>query len=251
MLIEIKHRFNASVIFSHNVSKNTVALTLIAAIAAGANLSGANLSGADLSGTNLSGANLSRTNLYGADLSRTNLYGANLYGADLSGTNLYGANLSGADLSGTNLSGANLSRTNLYGADLSGTNLSGANLSGTNLSGAINATLLIAQTRILPDEGDVIGFKKCRDNIIVKLLIPSSAKRCHAMGRKCRAEYAKVLSVCDIQGNIVAEGISQHDGKTTYVVGETVHCDKWGEDWTIECSGGIHFFITRIEAENY
>jgi hypothetical protein len=28
-------------------------------------------------------------------------------------------------------------------------------------------------------------------------------------------------------------------------------CDAWGEDWMQECSGGIHFFITRAEAEAY
>lgn len=26
---------------------------------------------------------------------------------------------------------------------------------------------------------------------------------------------------------------------------------KRGKDFTVECGGGIHFFITRIEAENY
>ena len=50
------------------------------------------------------------------------------------------------------------------------------------------------QTRILP-EGDIIGYKKCRDGVIVKLLIPIKAKRSHAFGRKCRAEYAKVLEI--------------------------------------------------------
>jgi hypothetical protein len=34
-------------------------------------------------------------------------------------------------------------------------------------------------------------------------------------------------------------------------VGEIVKCDKWNDDYTVECGGGIHFFITRLEAENY
>lgn len=46
------------------------------------------------------------------------------------------------------------------------------------------------------------------------------------------------------------EGYSQHDkGKTVYRVDEIVHCDKWDEDRWNECSGGIHFFLTREEAE--
>jgi hypothetical protein len=170
---------------------------------------------------------------------------ANLSGADLSGANLYGADLYGADLSGANLSGANLYGANLSGADLSGANLSGADLSGANLKDAKSAEIAIAKTRILPD-GDLIGWKKCKDGIIVKLKIPEAAKRSHAFGRKCRAEYADVIEV------IGAEiAISTHDCKTEYRAGARITPDSFNEDWTQECASGIHFFITRLEAENY
>ena len=221
----------------------------------GANLRGANLSGADLSGANLRGANLSVANLSGADLRGANLSGANLNGADLSGANLRGANLSVADLSGADLSVANLSVANLSGADLSGADLSVANLSGADLSvanlrgadlrGAKNAELAIARTRII-GEGSLIGWKKCADNVIVKLRIPEEAKRSHAFGRKCRAEYADVIEVFGAE-----TGVSVHDEKTVYAAGQRVTPDKFCENWQDECSYGIHFFITRIEAENY
>ena len=133
----------------------------------------------------------------------------------------------------------------LQDADLQGANLRGADLRGADLRGAKNADYAIAQTRILPD-GDIVGWKKCKNDVIVKLLIPSNAKRSHAFGRKCRAEFAKVIEVI---GSAVA--ISRHDEKTEYRVGETVKCDKWDDNWMVECSGGIHFFITKIEAENY
>ena len=165
--------------------------------------------------------------------------------ADLSGVNLSGAYLSGANLSGAYLSGAYLSGANLSGANLSEADLSRVNLSGANLSGAKNADLVIARTRIL-SEGDLIGWKKCKNNVIVKMQIPSDAKRSHAFGRKCRAEYVKVLEV------IGAEvGIAQHDNKTEYRKGEIVKPDSFDENWQVECAPGIHFFITRIEAENY
>ena len=157
-----------------------------------------------------------------------------------------GAYLQGADLQGANLKGANLEGAYLRGANLEGANLEGANLEGANLKGAKNIKLIIARTRILPDEGDVIGWKKCVGNIIVKLLIKSETKRCHAMDRKCRAERATVVEVFGAE-----KGVSFHDRKTEYIKGEEVICDQWGEDWTVECSGGIHFFITRLEAENY
>ena len=165
--------------------------------------------------------------------------------ANLSGADLSGANLSGAYLSGANLSGANLSWANLSWANLSGANLSWANLSGANLMDAKDADLAIARTRILAD-GDIVGWKKCRDGVIVKLRIPSDAKRSHAFGRKCRAEFADVLEV------IGAEfGISQHDDVTKYVAGERIVPDGFDEDWANECSTGVHFYISRIEAENH
>jgi len=178
--------------------------------------------------------------------SGASLYGANLYGANLSGANLSGSDLSGAYLSGADLSGASLYGANLSGADLSGANLSGADLSGANLSGAKNAELAIAKTRILP-EGDIIGYKKCGNNIIVRLLIPKEAKRSSALGRKCRAEYAQVLELSE-----GTEAISENDHDFKYHVGDTVRPTKpFDENWQEECSTGIHFYITRLEAENH
>ena len=142
-------------------------------------------------------------------------------------------------------SGADLSGADLSGADLSGANLSGANLRGANLRGAKDADLAIAMTRILPD-GDLIGWKKCADGVIVKLRIPEAAKRSHAFGRKCRAEFADVVEV--FGGDV---GISKHDGKTEYRAGARIVPDRFDENWMEECSSGIHFFISRIEAENY
>jgi uncharacterized protein YjbI with pentapeptide repeats len=222
----------------------------------GAYLSGANLSGANLRDATLSGAYLRDANLSGAYLRGANLSGANLRDANLSDANLSGANLSGAYLSGANLSGANLSGAYLSGANLSGANLSGAylrdanlrdaNLSGANLSDAKCAELAIAKTRILP-EGDLIGWKKCAHGAIVKLRIPETAKRSHAFGRKCRAEYADVLEVVGAD----AAFTHAHGPRTEYRVGERVMPDGFSEDWQSECSNGIHFYITRIEAENH
>ena len=121
--------------------------------------------------------------------------------------------------------------------------LSSADLSSADLSSAKNADLAIARTRILA-EGDIVGWKKCRDNVIVKLRIPTGAKRSHAFGRKCRAEFADVLEVIGAE-----RGVSIHDGKTEYVAGQRVTPDGFDEDWREECSTGVHFYISRVEAE--
>ena len=200
---------------------------VLIALKADANLSGANLRGADLRGADLSGADLS-----GADLRDANLRGANLLRADLRGANLSGANLSGADLSG-----ANLSVANLRGADLRG-----ANLSGTNLSGYSHC----------PEEGSFIAFKKLEDGCVAKLTIPAGAKRTSSIvGRKCRAEYAKVISITDRNGKKVLSGRSKHDSGFIYKVGDTVRSDSYDPDPRVECTNGIHFFITLKEAQEY
>jgi hypothetical protein len=176
---------------------------------------------------------------------RADLTGANITDADLTGANLADANLAGADLTSANLTSAYLARADLTGAYLARADLTSANLTDANLAGAKGAEIAIAKTRILP-EGDLIGWKKCKSDVIVKLKIPADAKRSHAFGRKCRAQFADVLEVIGSD-----HGIANHDGKTKYVAGERVTCHEWDENWQQECAGGIHFFITREEAETY
>ena len=158
--------------------------------------------------------------------------------------NLRRANLSSADLRGADLSSADLSGANLCSADLRG-----ADLSGANLCGAKNADLALAMTSHIPPAGPFWGWKKvCSVNgdILVKLLIPTEARRSHGSERKCRAEFVDVLEVIGAD-----EGTSDHKSKTTYRAGERVTADSWDEDRWETCSHGIHFFITREEAEAY
>ena len=211
-----------------------------------ANLSGANLSVANLSVANLSGADLSDADLRGADLSYANLRCADLRRADLRRANLSGADLRGADLSGADLRGADLRRANLSGADLRGADLSGADLRGADLSGVKANELTTGFWTCPPEEGSFIGWKKCRENVIVKLLIPEDAKRSSATTRKCRCDKAFVL---DIFGG--DQGVSKHNLTFIYRKGETVSVDDFDDNRWNECSSGIHFFITREEAECY
>ena len=164
---------------------------------------------------------------------------ADLSEVDLSGANLYRAILIGANLIGANLYEADLYRADLYRADLR----------GANLRGAENLNLPIA----CPEEGSFIGFKKCRNELIVKLEIPADALRSSATTRKCRCSKAKVLSITNADGsdaNIDAVA-SKYDKNFIYKVGETVKVHNFNADRWNECSTGIHFFITRQEAVNY
>ena len=226
------------------------------AILSGANLRGADLSRANLSGAVLSHADLSCANLSCAKLSNANLSYANLNGADLSSANLNGADLSYAKLSravlnGATLCGANLSHADLSGADLNGADLSYANLSRAILSGAIkDAKTILPHYRIAPEVGSFIAFKKLRNNVVATLEIPAEAKRTSSLiGRKCRAEFAKVVA---LSSNAVV-GYAKHwpSGVFPYHVGEIVRPDSFDDDIRLECANGIHFFMTRREAEEY
>ena len=194
------------------------------------------------------------------------LRGADLRYADLSDANLRYADLRYADLSDANLSDANLRNaslchTNLKGADLRDADLRDADLIGADLHRAYDAQLSIAKTSILPDEGDIIGWKKAwTDNempltpVIVKLLIPSDALRSNATGRKCRASTARVLDLQDKQGNSLppdTTAYSSYDADFTYKKGETIHVENFDTNRWNECAPGIHFFITRIETVEY
>ena len=195
-------------------------------------------------------------NLHGADLSYANLRGADLHGANLCDADLHGANLCDADLRGANLHGANL-----CDADLHGANLCDADLCHADLRDANHVELSIAKTSILPDESDIIGWKKAYVDdtmppkpVIVKLLIPADAQRSNGTGRKCRASTARVLDLQDKQGNSLppdTTAYSEYDTDFTYKKSETVHVENFDTNRWNECAPGIHFFITRIEAVAY
>jgi hypothetical protein len=199
------------------------ALTAYASLQ-GANLKDADLQGADLQGADLQGANLQGANLQYADLQCANLQCANLEDADLRSANLWHANLRHASLQDADLRHANLRHANLQHA-----NLRHANLQGTDLQGA---TLPDFQ---IPQNCEVIGYKRLFNGKICKLLIPTEAKRTASLrSNKCRAEFVVVL-----EGN----GITRYN--TIYRVGKTVYPDWYNDDIRLDCTNGIHFYINK------
>ena len=205
---------------------------------------GADLCGADLSRADLRGADLRGADLRGAHLSNANLSGADLRGADLSWAHLSNANLSGADLGNANLSGAHLSNANLSGADLGNANLSGADLGNANLSGA-EWNYLTVGIHAAPEGALIVwGNKSGR---IVKMRIEENTPRSCATTRKMRAARATVLKISTGETEFIHQPAT--GPATRYAVGEVTECDSWDDDRWNECSDGIHFFLTREEAE--
>ena len=133
-------------------------------------------------------------------------------------------------------------------ADLRGALLGDADLRGAYLRGAKNIPFI---PLACPSDGEFIGWKKV-SNKLVRLLIPSDARRYSATSNKCRCDKAKVLEITDLDGsNPIASIINYSYAKTQYVVGEMVFPDSFDENRWNECSNGIHFFINKQEAINY
>lgn len=174
-----------------------------------------------------------------ADLHGANLRGANLHGTNLRGANLNGANLRDADLRGVDLRYANLRDANLRDADLHDANLRFANLRFANLRFA-----KLPYFQITPKGYPIIGFKKLADESICVLEIPAEAKRTACLvNRKCRAEFAKVLVGSGSTGSM--------RGGVNYETGSVVYPDSYDDDIRVDCTHGIHFFLTEREAREF
>lgn len=113
-----------------------------------------------------------------------------------------------------------------------------------------------------PDEGAFFGYKKVRVTSgnesfpgIVKLYIPEEAARSSGTGRKCRCQFARVMSITgatsETENEEIENAVSYFDPDFHYRVGDMVYPDRWDQDRWNECSHGIHFFMNKREALNY
>jgi hypothetical protein len=160
------------------------------------------------------------------------LRGANLHGADLRDANLRYASLRGANLRDADLRGADLRDADLRGADLRGADLRDADLRGTKLP------------HFQIPSGSLLVYKKSTAGIVTLRIPPTARRTATPVGRKCRAEFAEVVSA--------PEGaLSTHDRVTEYIEGEFIYPDNYNDDIRTECTNGIHFFLTKEEAEEY
>ena len=180
---------------------------------------------------------------------------ADLRLAHLQGADLGNADLREADLRGADLRWADLREADLRGAQLQDADLRGAQLQEADLRGAEADEFTVGFWPVCPESGGFFAFKKLADDAIAKLFIPEHAKRSSATTRKCRCSEALVVEIKDRNGNNVGEGFSRYKDRSgcelLYKVGKTVYPDGFDEDRWNECSNGIHFFMTRREAELY
>ena len=161
--------------------------------------------------------------------------------------------LRGVDLQGTDLQGANLRNADLWGAILRDADLRNALFRNADLRNADLRGTKLPNFQICPESGSFIAWKKGRNNCIIKLYIPASAKRSSCLkSRKCRAEFVKVLNIFNAKGKSINKCLCWNvNYYTVYKKGQTIYPDKYDPDIRVECTSGIHFFITKKEAKEF
>lgn len=100
-----------------------------------------------------------------------------------------------------------------------------------------------------------IGYKKIRDDYIVKLAIlpdginnecRNGVERKNAKYAKYRCSKAKVLDIYNKDtGERVDVGYSIYDKYFSYKVGEIVEVKNYDEELEVVCTRGIHYFLSE------
>ena len=183
-----------------------------------------------------------------ADLRFSDLRNAYLRSSDLRHSDLRFSDLRNADLQEADLSFSDLRNADLQEADLSFSNLRGADLSFSDL-GDVKGLHTFS---IVPESGSFVVYKKIKD-CLIKMRVPTGAKRLNRPGsRKCRVEYAKVLSITALRTGYTRNFIQGgRNPKFIYTKGGMAVPDRFDPDIRLECTNGIHCFITRQEAIDY
>ena len=158
------------------------------------------------------------------------------------------------DLTGANFYNADLRNATFYSCTLDNTRMESTDLRGVKFLESDTSDIIAnAGTAgfwpVCPVEGAFIGWKWA-DDCLVKLRIPEDARRSSGTCRKCRCYKAEVLEITK-DGEPVEVTFSDHDYAFMYQVGEFVEEPKYDPDRWKTCAPGIHFFMTKEEAENY
>ena len=205
----------------------------------------------------LENMDLENFNLSDMDFSHSNFINVNLSNVNFCSSQLVNVLLDDCDLQNANLKNTNLERASLRRANLTKADISGARLYAAVLENAILDNIIFDDNtknfRIhCPEKGAFIAYKKGLNNLIVKLLIPSDARRVSSTMNCCRCDKAKVLEIKNFEGtkffdeawSTVAEGFC-------YKLGEWVYAENFNEDRWYDSTGGIHFWMTEEEAKAY
>ena len=191
------------------------------------------------------------------DFTLSSFQGVVLNGVDFTGSSVENALFDGCPMKGACFQDANMKTASFRYCDMRKCNIKGADLYGAVLEYA-DLTGIISDEKTkwfrlhCPEKGAFLGYKKCFNNRLVQLLIPADAKRTSATLPSCRCSKAKVLTIKSFDfKEEYDEAWSRVDENVIYRKGEWVEVKDFNEDRWQDSTTGIHFWLTREEAEAY
>lgn len=200
----------------------------------------------------LSGADLSNMDFTLSSFQNTVLDGADFENSSVENALFDGCSMKGADFKNARMVTASFRRCDMRGCNIEDATLFGAVLEHADLEGIISNEGTKWFRLHCPEKGAFLGYKKCVNDRMVQLLIPADAKRTSATLPSCRCSKAKVLTIksFDFTKNF-DEAWSLVDENFVYKKGEWVEVKDFNEDRWQDSTTGIHFWMSRAEAEAY
>lgn len=221
------------------------------------NMSRSRMSQVDFMGSELSNANLSMANIEHvvfsncfflcADFRRSDLRWVDMKWGTFLKADFSKANLLRVDMTNGDFREAKFVNGGIYSSVLTEGNFNEVDFRGVKVN-----TSTIGYVMACPSEGSYIGWKKCGE-YIVKMLVTEDAMRSSATTRKCRCSKAKVLEIQTMDGHKSNKRVvySSYCTSFKYEVGKEVSVSDFDTNRWIECSKGIHHFVSREDAVFY
>ena len=201
----------------------------------------------DLSGADFSNADFTLSSFQNTVLNEVNFENSSVENALFDGCSMKRACFKNASMMTASFRYCDMKECNIEDE-----NLFGAVLEHANLEGIVSNEGTQWFRLHCPETGAFLAYKKCVNDRMVQLLVPADAKRTSATLPSCRCNKAKVLTIksFDYEENF-DEAWSLVDENFVYKKGEWVEVKNFNEDRWMDSTTGIHFWMTRKEAQDY
>ncbi len=206
----------------------------------------------DIRDMDLSGMDLSNIDFTLSSFQNTVLNSVNFENSSVENTLFDGCPMKSAVFKNAWMRTASFRYCDMRECNIEGANLFGAVLEYANLEGIISNEDTQWFRLHCPEEGAFLAYKKCVNDRMVQLLVPADAKRTSATLPPCRCSKAKVLTIksFDYEQNF-DEAWSLVDENFVYRKGQWVEVKNFNENRWEDSTTGIHFWMTRAEAQAY
>lgn len=201
-----------------------------------------NLDGVDFSNVDLSWSEIVDTSMKNAKFEKSILDNVSCRNTDFSYSNF-----NGASLKATDFRTCKLDYCQCLSTDFAYSILLDASMEGIKIDKNTKH-----YSNECPEKGCFIGYKKCFNDLLVTLLIPSDARRSSGTNPACRCDKAKVIAITNLDGSgFYNEANSLVDENFIYRLGQYSYADGFEENRWLDSSHGIHFWMSKEEAIAY